>query len=1369
MAIRDLEAFLRQRAAEFDPNLDVSPGSPFDAKIIQPLVRRTGIDPFTVDLITFATARLKQLFPKLATDDGDNITDLLIKPATLLWDPIVRENIKVRRGLSFADPTTLTLEEADALGGNFFIPRRRGGLARGPARISFTSPQNITVTQNNFVTSQGGLVFFPTEVQSIRSQEMLLNVDSEGLYYFDINLVASDAGSAYNIGPNELVSIANLPAAVRVANSRRYLNGEDEESAVEYTNRLQSSLGEKSMNTLRGIAAKILDAFPEVQRLNVVGFGDPEMQRDIIQGGGLGAPLAAGVGGIVISDTEGRLFSRRFYTAEVDFQTLFGLSETGLVLTIINPGGANDPFGTTEMVRDLDIRAILDANTLDLEEQVLVLSAATLPWVVRRKELTLSHIPGGILFPDGANGTVTIPEDMVHVGGAHDIHVRTTDFDDASLILQSVNDDEPLLQGIELEVTATTPGEVSLNDLVMGTNYIYDDSTYRALEAAGGEGYSLQIQDGPNTGTYRIVSVVQSSGTSPIVTLAEDTILVEATGRRWRLFDEINIDLVEPKETRITGSDLVTTQGSDLVTTLAGTDFDALGVAKGDVLRILEGPEAGDYTLVDDPIAPSYASLQIDRPSPRTLGATKYVIFRPNDQSLSRPLIRIKSIELLDSSSQPQGSYVPYAKPVDVQSRAFQNPARGVKHDFKNARVGLLSVEATGGVFSGILAGQTLRLAIFGPAPVPTPLTLPLPGPSPTIAAVVSAINAAVLAWSGDAEVAREVAGNRIGIRPFARGVVAVTGGTGRTGLFGDNQFRTTADVRVDSVELLSNGWASLTPEIDSETGLDVLQVVDGVNAGFYPGPFLLSPDVTALYPGTLASKALVMADSLPNLLAGLNTRFFAPEDSRRVKVGARSIGSARMYFLEPTTVEVGQDTVFSLDTGDTGPARFSPDPTLYYQQVPPLPNGTTPTDGVSGSSTNSFSSAGQDFILSGIKPGDELVIGTFPLAGDLPLPDPVTGLVGKTLIFSLDGGPDRTLTFIRDDLSLGVTEVTRAGVATQINSKAGVSIASIDGSNRLVFNTELPLVIRYTSTALSLILGNILGYTPTKAFTVEDTNNSSPHAGVYEIEDIPVPTGIITVAASPFPATPNWGSTISEQTFTVRRRGVQRISTTQMNDNVAEAGLHYFDVELVSEGTGDFWNIDAGEQLMVEGFKSDGYYLTTPDSDLTFSDVEQVNLVISRTILELGVDDDPRNATQVTGQNLLIKYDRSSTVSSIQNYAQSDFERAVSANPLARHLIPHFIRFDATYYGGSEESVVIPDVEKLIKDLYPIDTLDASAIQKAITDRGATKITNPLTLLAIVHYTDRTIYAQRSQDSLSTGRLSAFIPDLLNIVRKVS
>ena len=286
MAVRDLEAFIRQQMALYNPNEDLSAGSPFDVRVIQPVLRRLGVDPFTIDLSTFINDRLTQAYPDLATKEGDALTDLLNKPATLLWDPIVREIQRVKQMLSLKDPSTLTVEEAESLGANSFSPRRGGDVSKGAARIFFTQPQGVVVSPINFVTSKAGLHFYPVATQSIRIEEMLLNVDAvSGLYYFDFNVVAEKSGSAYNIGADELISIAEIGSVVRVTNLQRFKFGEDEESVEDYVGRLQQELGEKSLVALRGIASKLLNSFQEINRLNVVGFNDPEMQRDVIKGG----------------------------------------------------------------------------------------------------------------------------------------------------------------------------------------------------------------------------------------------------------------------------------------------------------------------------------------------------------------------------------------------------------------------------------------------------------------------------------------------------------------------------------------------------------------------------------------------------------------------------------------------------------------------------------------------------------------------------------------------------------------------------------------------------------------------------------------------------------------------------------------------------------------------------------------------------------------------------------------------------------------------------------------------------------------------------------------------------------------------------
>jgi hypothetical protein len=431
---------------------------------------------------------------------------------------------------------------------------------------------------------------------------------------------------------------------------------------------------------------------------------------------------------------------------------------------------------------------------------------------------------------------------------------------------------------------------------------------------------------------------------------------------------------------------------------------------------------------------------------------------------------------------------------------------------------------------------------------------------------------------------------------------------------------------------------------------------------------------------------------------------------------------------------------------------RFFPDPTLDYVKVPAYPATTLPSDG-SVTAAGAVFSAGYKFSMESIIPGDILDLLYVPITGSLVLPTILANLVRKTLLLSIDGGADQLVTFGHAGAP-NLTDVLRSEVASQINTAVGRVIASLSATNHLEFVADVSVIIRGIGTA-NVALG--LGL-------VDLTNDSANrHSDGYTISVVNADTlgGGSVVVSSPFSVTE------SRVKWRVRRPSTQRCSSTQMNGNTAAAGLYYFDVELVSEGTGDLYNIDSGVQLRAEGYRSDGYYLTTDDPNLAFSTVEKPRLHVSRSILEVGVSDSPSNATQLSGQNLEISYDRSTLTSDVQNFVHSETERVVCSNPLARHLIPHFIRFDFEYVGGSSSDVVSNDFANYVTGLFPADYLESSDLVNKAYQRGATSVVSPIDLVALVYNYDRTIWAQRSQNALNTGRLAAILFDVINVKRR--
>ena len=96
-------------------------------------------------------------------------------------------------------------------------------------------------------------------------------------------------------------------------------------------------------------------------------------------------------------------------------------------------------------------------------------------------------------------------------------------------------------------------------------------------------------------------------------------------------------------------------------------------------------------------------------------------------------------------------------------------------------------------------------------------------------------------------------------------------------------------------------------------------------------------------------------------------------------------------------------------------------------------------------------------------------------------------------------------------------------------------------------------------------------------------------------------------------------------------------------------------------------------------------------------------------------------------------------------------------------------MRFALSYAGGSTTDVVSSDLQTYIQDLAPSDSIEVSEIERLVTNRSARVVDNPIDLIAVIHNVDRTITVERSQNVLNTGRLAAFVPDVLTITRRLA
>lgn len=1326
MATTDLEVFIQERLRAYDPNVDLSTGSTADQQVVQPILRRIGPDPFTMELDKFIATRLQQEFPELATASGDGIMDV-VGVMRVLMEPVVQEVKRVRDNLSFSDPATLDISEAEALGANYFSPRQRGDYARATVRLYFSAPQSVVITPGNYCFTGGGLRFLPTAIQSIGVNEMLFNREGS-YYYFDISTIADAVGEAYNVAPESITGIYGAPSVVRVMNKLRATGGLEEETAPEYVDRLEQDLTERSPVTLRGILAVLGKYFPGIIRAAIVGFNDPEMQRDVLMGGGLGTIILSGGEGYPVDDGEGASYTRRFRVddAGIDFTSTIGPIRRTVVGYAVTVVGADLRSGSSA---DLHVRRVIDAKTLEFDEQFLKPwhAGSFSYWMLRKNVLTVSGVEGGTELT-GPNGEVTVNSNTIHIGGMTDVYVRGAGTDQNILILGAVTDDEPLLNGTKgmRYPGVGTPTGFQLTDYVLGPsgNYSVDDDTYKAFDTAKDKGLTLQLMDG-DVGSYRILAVSQVVGDSPII-VTDPAPLGSPLEQRWKMLDELDIDLRTPKETKLSGGDLFTIQGNKIAQVPSVPDLSVYGVGKGDYLELLTGPDAGVFTIAEDTAT---NQMTVDRAFINTTAGVSYRIYRRlSDSNMSLPLVRVRSIDLLDTSGEPIGVAIPLANPLDIRSSDFTSPTNSLKIDIRDGVVGCVGKALTS---MPSLSGKVLRLECQVWVPSYRLVTF---GATPDFTSLTTQINTAVGEY-----IASIVGDNHLGIAP-SRGqynVTVVTAGandampllfdtTGGLTQFSTNYIRST------TVEGYSSSWGTYAYDLN----FDTVQVVSTSALGFGVGPR-----------AEQGNRVLAVNED------------FLPAVNALVRVGPRSVGTARAYFLEPTTFEVDATTRFDVTLDDGTVLGYYPDPTVSTLRYPPPPStlrakdGTTTNDMVGGV----FGSVSVDFIKKGILPGDELTVDFVPVIGDIALTAAnIVGLALTTFVVRI-AGVERTLVF-GSDSDTDPTAVSLTGAVQQLARLFGADTVQVNSTTKyLEIETSYEFTI-LSGTSLSYFWTDFVGTYPTGA------SNLSPNYRGGR------PYVVYNVAANDLYVTESFTSTsATRQQFKVVRPGSQRTGTTQMALNTTYAGLYYADVQLVSEGTGVLYNVRKNEAMGVSGHKSLGYYMTTEQSHLSFSTAEKPHLHITPTIISIGASDDPENALHIAGQNIQINYDWSSLASAAQTFFISEYERVTNANMLVRHLLPHYVRFDLVYRGGQAETEVVSAITDYINGLNPDDQLEAVQVQNKPLSMGATSVSTPIDLVALVYAEDRSVRAEQSQDYLNTGRLAGFFVDTINAKRNTT
>jgi hypothetical protein len=1229
----ELELLIQERLRAYDSTIRLETGTPADIQVVQPLVRRLEPDPLEMDVDLFITERLSQEYPDLFLGEGSPVKDLLVKAMQLLLEPLIREIRAIRRQQTLLDPTVLNKDEADSLVSNVFVTRLGGDYARVRVRLYFEHATSVNLGSFHVAFTSSGRRFVPLGAQRITSEAMLFNQDGD-LYYFDADYVAEGRGAAYNIGASEILGMTNMPAAVRVTNMSKASLGQDEETTVELVTRAEKSIGERSLTTSSGIVSRLFELFPALRILQVIGFGDEEMQRDVISGGSLGAIEVWGVDGATVDDGDADGYTPYFDSAGALFTTELGPVGTDLTYYTLTAFWSTGP-------EDYQLGSVKGATQLEISSGLRAAfrfpsGESSVPYTVRKREILLNGVPGGLLNPTEAQ-ELTIKPDEVHVGGCTDIYVIGSSFEDKTVAFDQVAGDTAVSREPGAATTATARTVVLSNVSQDVADVVAAGTTV------------LRLVSGADTGTYRIIA---SSYASPNLTVTlPEALSTTDTGVLYELHNDLTLSLNDPEEVLVAGTDLQTFAGSDLVDTTAGTVWGDYGVTTDHFLRILNGDDEGLYSLA----TVSGSTLFLNVTLGQTASPIQYEVVRRQTAGVELPLARVTSVELLDADLEPTGDFIPYRHPVDARSFSFQNPGRGAK------------------------AGSDTTVT------------------NDTVAVVKS------------------------------------------------------TNPRILTSSLTSANYYDLGVRAG-----DLVNILTGDNSGYY-----------TVATGGVGGSVAGAANGLTDYELLLTEDLAWDDAAMQYAVGEPSYGSFRLYFRDPVSFSVtSADTLIEVTSSGVS-RRFRPDPEVRRRLLPTDATKLvfeTTVASAQVTMTNHDTTNAVYAELHSLAVGDRVEITFAPIVGSKDMGSSSHGTSNGTMLFDLGLGSERVR--FSDDLTIDE-------IVDEINTQLSRDVAAVldtGGAKYVSIDSSEEVVLQDNSADGSDVTDVVMGTTPVTnnpwlsgvpTFAGETISNDAPNKGLWfisalsddtlDLEDVDG-TALGSGAYTTYAATGHYA--------VITRLGEQRISATAMADQQDAVSLYYFDVECISEGYGDTWNISAELRGTVTGYTSQGYNLTVADERLSYSMAEEVTLTVTPWVLISGELDDPANEQSLAGASYQISYERSDLTENVQALVDSTQERVTCQNPLVRTLLPVFVRAVFNYAEGPTEATARADIASAILDVAPEERLEASDLISILTRQGATHVGLPVELVGLSYQEDRSITVERSEDSLVADRLSAFLPD---------
>ena len=284
---------------------------------------------FSAFVRSYIIFKIKESIPDLDTSDNSAFDDLFVKPMLQILPPFSDTVSSLEYKMNLDNAANMTTADMDEIGnGNFLMPRLSGTKAIATLTLSYLKidpNSNLTIATGTTFTTDSGLQYQTTQQYVFTPTELMTKYNvARTTYDVVISVEAVETGIAYNVSENQIKNALDKlgPTLSTISNKIPVTSGVDSETNADYALRIREYYVSRQLGTKPGYSQFIFQNFPEIEDLYIAGFGDIEMERDLVDIIKNGSPTTMHIGGKVDIYVKGCVFSSNTATLVLNTERL---------------------------------------------------------------------------------------------------------------------------------------------------------------------------------------------------------------------------------------------------------------------------------------------------------------------------------------------------------------------------------------------------------------------------------------------------------------------------------------------------------------------------------------------------------------------------------------------------------------------------------------------------------------------------------------------------------------------------------------------------------------------------------------------------------------------------------------------------------------------------------------------------------------------------------------------------------------------------------------------------------------------------------------------------------------------------------------